>query len=375
MSRYIRPYGAQQASDHPLFSDRKLRLGTFSTNLDGGTVVSKIEGRADGTWPNTLEIAKIADEMDFEALVPVGRWRTVEGDIPHYSSMEVYTWAAGIGALTRNAGIFATSHTSTVHPLMAAKQGTTIDHITNGRFALNVVCGWYRAEMEMFGLPLMPHEERYASAAEWLQIVKRLWVEDEPFDFEGRYYRVDKAQLRPKPLQQPMPPIMNAGTSPTGQHFAAKYCDVAFAPPADFDTVKAQVGSYKEIARNEYGRDLKIWSYACVVQAETEKAARDYYNYFVHDQGDWKAVEQLMEAFEIKSPPIPPEQFQVIKESFIAGGTGYPLIGTKDQVVDGLAKLVDLGLDGVLLSWPRYLEGIKTFQTDTLPLLQQAGLR
>ena len=68
---------------------------------------------------------------------------------------------------------------------MAAKQATTIDHVTGGRFALNIVTGWNRPEIEMFGSPMMEHNDRYECAAEWLHIIKQLWTRDEPFDFEG----------------------------------------------------------------------------------------------------------------------------------------------------------------------------------------------
>jgi len=64
-----------------------------------------------------------------------------------------------------------------------------------------------------------------------------------------------------------------------------------------------------------------------------------------------------------------------MKERFIAGWSGYPLIGTREQIVDGLKKMSDMGLDGVLLSWPRYIEGMKGFMHQTYPLLVQAGLR
>ena len=62
----------------------------------------------------------------------------------------------------------------TVHPIVAAKQATTIDHISSGRFALNVVCGWYEPEFLMFGAPVMEHDTLYDYAAEWLEIVRRL---------------------------------------------------------------------------------------------------------------------------------------------------------------------------------------------------------
>jgi len=59
---------------NPALSTRRLKLGTFQTNLDSGCVMSDLDGRLDITWPNTVALAKLADEMEFEALVPVARW-------------------------------------------------------------------------------------------------------------------------------------------------------------------------------------------------------------------------------------------------------------------------------------------------------------
>ena len=111
--------------------------------------------------------------------MPVGRWKGF-GGVTNFNGpgFETFSWAAGVGACTSNSAVFATSHVLTVHPIMAAKQATTIDHITGGRFALNVVTGWHRPEMEMFGAPLMEHDDRYELAVEWLEIIKRLWTED-----------------------------------------------------------------------------------------------------------------------------------------------------------------------------------------------------
>src|SRR5690606_10298682 len=134
-------------SSHPLYSGRRLKLGTFASNVEGGCVKSTVEGRADGSWEQSRDISILADSMQFEALVPLARWRGHGGLTDHGgASLESYTWAAAVGASTNQSAIFSTSHISTVHPLMAAKQGATIDLITNGRFALNLVCGWDRPE-------------------------------------------------------------------------------------------------------------------------------------------------------------------------------------------------------------------------------------
>ena len=365
---------------NPALGSRKLKLGTFQTNLESGCCMSGLEGRLRISWPNTVALARLADEMEFEAIVPVARWRGFGGATnPQGPGFEAYTWAAGIAASTAKSGVISTSHVSLNHPLMAAKQCAAIDHISNGRFMLNIVCGWNGLEMDMFGVPLTRHEDRYACAEEWLAIVRRLWTEDDEFDHEGRFYRIKKGYLQPKPIQKPHPPVMNAGASERGRHFAVKNCDIVFTliRTHDYDINAAHVAAYHKLAREAYGRSIKVWTHACVVQGETEKEAREFYNYYVNQKGDWEAAQNVITAMsaEINEKDMPPERHKAIAEMFIAGWGGHPLVGTKEQIVDKLAGLSRMGMDGVLLSWPRFEAGMREFRDVTLPLVKQAGLR
>lgn len=367
----------QRRQTNPLYNDRKLKLGTFGQNLDRGCAISTIDGVLEINWPNTMTIAKMADEMGFEALVPVGRWKGF-GGVTNFNGpgFECFSWAAGVGASTQSPAIFSTAHVLTIHPIMAAKQATTIDHITGGRFALNIVTGWHRSEIEMFGAPLLDHEVRYGLAVEWLEIIKRLWTEDDEFDFEGKYFQIKNGYLAPKPIQKPFPAVMNAGSSETGRHYAAKYCDVAFVNinRSDIDASKAVIASYRKLAREEYGRELQVWAHGYVVQGETEREAKDYFDEYVHRKGDWVAATNLVETMGLNTPR-PPELLKALKMHFIGGWGGYPLIGSREQIVDGFAKLSEIGLDGVVVSWPRYIDDMRWFQREIHPLMQQAGLR
>jgi hypothetical protein len=90
---------------NPLFNDRKLKLGTFCTNLSGGCTMSEADGMLDCDWPSTTRLAQLADDMEFEALVPVGRWKGLGGATDFNGrGFECYTWAAGISALTKYPG-------------------------------------------------------------------------------------------------------------------------------------------------------------------------------------------------------------------------------------------------------------------------------
>src|SRR5262245_52075095 len=116
----------------PIFDDtQKLKLGLFSFNVSGGMMATTAPTSYEVSWAHTKAIALQAERMGFEALVPVGRWRGFEGKTNFAGeSFETYTWAAGLAEATERIMVFATSHVPTVHPIFAAKQGVTIDHIS-----------------------------------------------------------------------------------------------------------------------------------------------------------------------------------------------------------------------------------------------------
>jgi FMNH2-dependent dimethyl sulfone monooxygenase len=365
---------------HPLYNDRALKLGTFSTNLSGGCSMSTIDGVLEATWDQTTALARMGEEMEFEALVPVGRWRGFGGATDfNGAGFECFTWAAGMAAQTEKAGLFVTSHVPTIHPVMAAKQMTTIDHISDGRVAFNVVTGWNAPEIEMFGAPLLPHDERYAVAQEWIDIVRALWTADEPYSFDGKYYRVKDAFLRPQPVQRPYPALMNAGSSEAGRHFGARNCDVVFVS-VDIgqrtpEGMTDKVAQFKRLAREEYGRDIEVWVNAYIVEGDTEADAQAYLDYYANQHGDWEAATNLVNNMIGSSQSYAKETMDQMRFHFIAGWGGYPIVGSREQVVDSLAALSRTGLDGVLLSFPRYIEDMDRFQQSTYPLLVEAGLR
>jgi len=230
----------------------------------------------------------------------------------------------------------------------------------------------------MFGVSLLDHEDRYACAEEWVAIVKRLWTEDERFDFNGKFYRIKGGYLQPKPIQKPYPAIMNAGSSERGRRFACQHCDLAFTSLRTFDiaTNTAHVAAYRTLAR-DYGREVAVWGNATVVEAATEQEARDFHHYYVHEKGDFVAARNVIDtmAAEINKRVYPQEQRNAMAAMMISGWGGFPLIGTKEQIVDGLLTLSQIGLDGVLLSFPRYIEDMRRFRDVTYPLVKQAGLR
>jgi alkanesulfonate monooxygenase SsuD/methylene tetrahydromethanopterin reductase-like flavin-dependent oxidoreductase (luciferase family) len=361
----------------PIFNANRVKLAVFGFNCDYGCTITTAEGRWELDWPATYRVAQMADAAGIEALVSLARWRGF-GGVTNFNAAnyETYAWAAGLAAATRHAAVFATSHVPTVHPLFAAKQAATIDHVAGGRFALNVVCGWARPELEMFGGRMMDHETAYAYAEEWLQIVCRLWTEPAEFDYDGQFFQLKRAFSLPKPLQQPRPPIMQAGSSPTGRRFAARYADMAFinARREGRDEYRHDIANLRRMAREEFGRELQVWGHGYVVCRPTEREARDYLRYYVEERGDWEAVDNLTTTMGLPQR-VPPERLAAMKRDFIAGWGGYPLVGTPEQIVDELGALADLGFDGWMLSWVNYEAEVQQWIAEVLPLLEQAGLR
>ncbi|HEX7856767.1 MAG TPA: LLM class flavin-dependent oxidoreductase [Sphingobium sp.] len=356
-----------------------MKLGLFGLN-GIGISMTKVPEALSGDWSASVRASKVADQVGIEALVPYARWKGYVEEEPEHRSgiaLDCYTWAAATGQATTQSAVFTTSHVPTIHPILAAKQCATIDHISGGRLALNVVAGWNRPELEMFGAAMREHDDRYAQAGEWIELLRRLWTEDEAFDHEGSYYRVSKAISLPKPVQHPFPPIMNAGGSDRGREFAAKYADIAFVivKADDEASIRAEVDAYRKLAREEYGRDIQVWTFSYVVQRPTEKEARDYLHYYAEENGDDRSLEGWMRLQGMNTKLMPPEVMESLRFRFKAGNGGFELVGTPEQITDRIAMLSRAGIDGVLLSWVDYDDGLSRWSDGVAPLLVQAGLR
>jgi alkanesulfonate monooxygenase SsuD/methylene tetrahydromethanopterin reductase-like flavin-dependent oxidoreductase (luciferase family) len=111
------------------------------------------------------------------------------------------------------------------------------------------------------------------------------------------------------------------------------------------------------------------------VQGDSEKEAREYFDFYVNKRGDWEAATNLIDTMIANAKTLPVEVLAEMKKHFIAGWGGYPIIGTPEQIVEELITMSKMGLDGTLLNWPRYIEDQRWFRDKVYPLVQQAGLR
>ncbi|MBW8485858.1 LLM class flavin-dependent oxidoreductase [Actinomadura parmotrematis] len=359
-----------------LGSPNRLKLAVFSANMAGGANLTHAPEAPQGTWTESVRIAQAADRAGIEALIPVARWRGMAAPARReaHRSFESFTWAAGIAAVTGRIQVFATFHIPVTHPVAAAKQIATVDHISGGRFAVNVVAGWNEDEFGMFGLEQREHDDRYAVADEWTTFLKRIWAAEEEFDFTGRYFTARRVLSEPKPVQRGRPVIMNAGFSPAGRDFAARHADLTFAMVPGVEQAARVVPELKAQVERDHGRKLSVFAGAHVVCAGTEDEARRAYARMVDEVGDREAAAN---AIRLLIPNSASGDFDAdgMAAAAIAGFFALPLVGTPDSVVAQMAELADAGLDGLALSWLDYHAGLDQYVRELRPRLIAAGLR
>jgi FMNH2-dependent dimethyl sulfone monooxygenase len=363
----------------PVLSDEnRLKLAIFATNMRGGVTLADVEGKVIVSWEESVRLAQLADRIGIDAVISVARWRGFGGSANLADrTFEPFTWTSALLALTRRIQVFATVQVPIMHPTLVAKMSATADHVSGGRFGLNVVAGWYPEEFAMFGLTQAEHETRYAVADEWTRLLKQLWTEKGEHDFIGTHYQSVGAFSEPKPLQDPYPVLMNAGTSPAGRTFAAQHSDLIFAPLQTMEMAKRQIADIKQHAEDLFGRDVRVFGRAHVVCREREQDARDYWRYVHRDNADVEAIKNYSELSQANSQSLQfdDEQRARLIETIAAGRGSLPLVGTPEQIVESMLELSDNGLDGLVLSWVNFDEGLEQMEDLILPLMVQANLR
>ncbi len=353
----------------------RLSLGLFGANCSGGLATSTFPDRWEASWENNLAFARMADEAGMDFMLPLGRWIGYGGETNHNgSNFETLTWAAGILAATRRIMAFGTLHATLINPVFAAKQMVTCHHIGGGRFGLNLVCGWYQKEFDMLGVDLGAHDRRYELGQEWLDIVTRVWTEDEPFDFEGAFYTLKQTVLEPKPHDGVRPMLVSAALSQTGRTFALKNADMLFTVVWDIADLPAQAAAIREGAAG-LGREVGIFTNAYVVCRPTMKEAEDYHHHYAVEHRDTEAVETMVVERGWDSPGIPEDRRQLFRLRAAGGNSGFPIIGDPDTVAATVARLSEGGATALALGFPNYLKHFPYFRDEVLPRLERMGLR
>lgn len=325
------------------------------------------------TWQHSLEVAKMADTMGLELFMPLTRWIGFGGDSNYAGdTFETLTYMAGIAAHTTRIMTVVTLHVPFVHPTYAAKAIATLDHISRGRAGINMVLGWLKPEMAMFGLEPMSTEDRYQYGAEWLSIVRRLWNEYEPFDHEGRFFQLKGLWGNPKPVQK-QPMIVSAAISDAGIRFACDQADMTFASFHGHEHLRQHCSKLRGLAAAG-GRDVGVVSLSLIVCRETEAEAKDYYARLCAS-ADLVAAENFARLSGAELGAMTPvARDRYLRDLAMSPGNAT-IVGSPEQVASQIAQLHDCGVSALFLGFHDYLAELPLFAERVMPLLEKMGVR
>lgn len=188
-------------------------------------------------WREADTIPEIEHAWLFDHLMPIGG----DPDGPVY---EGWTLLAALAARTRRLrlGVMVTSNRFRP-PAMLAKIATTVDVVSGGRLDFGIGVGSRphppeaHREYAAHGLPFHDTAHSVGSLAEACAVIRRLWTEEEPFDFHGEYVQLTGAFANPKPVQRPHPPILIGGRSSATLRVVAEHADLWNIPGGDLDDV------------------------------------------------------------------------------------------------------------------------------------------
>ncbi len=363
-----------------MYNDNAFKIGLFGANCSSGRSATKVPERWSASWPDCLKLARLADEAGIDFMLPIARWKGYGGDTDfHGRTLETITWAVGLLSTTKRMTVFGTVHAPLFHPLIAAKEFVTADHIGEGRVGVNIVVGWNEGEFEMFGVEQREHDMRYDYAQEWVDIIKKAWAYDGTFDYDGKFLNIKNARAYPKPFGETRPLMMNAGSSDVGQAFALRNCDAFFVATAgsrkSLAGNAAKVAEIKGAAHN-LGRDIEIFTVGQVICRPTQEEADEYYQHVNIENADWGAIDGMLANKSITPQTIGAEEYHTKRRYFAANAVGgYPFVGAPDRVADELAAISQAGVRGIGLSFVNFLDEVPYFVDEVLPRLERAGVR
>jgi FMNH2-dependent dimethyl sulfone monooxygenase len=358
-----------------LGSRNAFKLGLFASNCSSGRVLTSVPERWSGSWEDNLRLARLCDATGIEFLVPVARWKGYGGTPDHNGfSLETITWATALLGATERLHVFGTVHCPLFHPLIAAKQMVTADHVARGRFGLNIVAGWNEDEFRMFGATLREHEQRYEYAQEWIDVVRTTWEHDD-VDFQGEFFKLAGIRENPKPYGGTRPIVMNAGMSPSGRAFAMRNSDMFFTAvhlSDELDPLRADVAAVKAQAQ-ALGRHIDVFSSVFVHCRPTRAEAEAYVHYAVDEQANWPALDRLFEGRRsmVRSDAALAQARANMPRAIL----GVALVGDPDDVAQGLAAYADAGLRGLAMVFVNFADELPYFAEHVLPRLARMGLR
>ncbi|WP_427160671.1 LLM class flavin-dependent oxidoreductase [Aliinostoc sp. HNIBRCY26] len=245
-----------------------LQFGIWSPVCGGWLRV--INHEANLSTQDLVKLAVEADELGYDFYyIPEHYLNAVHG--PSYDVADAWITAALASLNTKRIKIVAAVQPGFKLPAVIAKLSANIQNqLSQGRFALSGIAGWWKLEVESYGDIWLPHSERYARLEEYIDVIKGLWtVED--FNYDGKYYTINGGILTDKPT--PTPPIFIAGESERAINLAASKGDYLFINADAPEKTAALVERVKRLASDRYQRQIKVaMSAFAIVGEHTAKA-------------------------------------------------------------------------------------------------------
>lgn len=295
--------------------------------------------------------------------------------------------ASYVAHQTRRLGILLAHRPGFVAPTLAARQLATLDHFSAGRAAVHIISGGDDTEQQRDG-DWLAHDARYRRTDEYLDVVKRAWTSEAPFDHQGEFYRVAAHRSQVRPLQQPHLPVYFGGSSEAAIAVAGKHADVYALWGESLDAVRDTIARVRAAAAL-HGRAQTIrfslslrpilaatedaaWARAESILARAQDVVARSPNFTRRPQDPQNIGSQRLLAEAAKGRVVDTRLWTGITALTRAAGNSTALVGTPQQVADALLEYRKLGVTTFLIRGFDPLEDALAYGRDLLPLVRAA---
>jgi len=272
-----------------------------------------------------------------------------------------------------------------VAPTVAARHAVTQDHFTNGRFSFNIVTGGSDQDQAKDG-DWTTKDDRYKRTDEYLDVMRKVWTSDAPFDHEGTYYKIAGAFSEVKPSTPAGIPIYFGGASAAAIPVAAKHADVYMLWGEPLAAVKARIDEVKALSG---GRVPEFSVSLRPIIAPTEEAAwekaHDYLERIVAHKGGQRvasessrgqaAGSQRLLDFAKDNEVYDKRLWMPIAAATGAGGNTTALVGTPEQVAESILDYYDLGVSSILIRGFEPLQDAIDYGREIIPIVRSEVAR
>ncbi|GLH75139.1 dimethyl sulfone monooxygenase SfnG [Bradyrhizobium sp. SSBR45G] len=349
--------------------DTSIKFAYWVPNVSGGLVISNIEQRTSWDIGYNKKLAQIAEASGFDYALSQIRFTAGYGAEYQHESV---SFSHALLEATTTLKVIAAILPGPWHPAVVAKQLATINHLTEGRVAVNIVSGWFRGEFAAIGEPWLDHDERYRRSEEFIRVLRGIWTEDN-FNFRGDFYRFTNYSLKPKPID-PQPEIFQGGSSRAARDMASRVSDWYFTNGNSVEGIKAQVDDIRAKAKAN-NHSVKIGVNAFAIARDTEAEAQAVLKEII-EKANPEAVHAFAHEVANAGKASPEREGNWAKSTFedlVQYNDGFKtnLIGTPLQIAERIVALKEVGVDLVLLGFLHFQEEVAYFGKHVIPLVRE----